>query len=96
MHKTIIDVKFRIFQLQMLTKLFLLVLIFMSIGGFAQELDEQFLKSLPEDIRNDLIASTNDQSTDTVQTKDYESFDSNVESILLIMSFKWYLEYSSL
>lgn len=66
----------------MLTKLFLLVLIFTSIGGFAQELDEQFLKSLPEDIRNDLIASTNDQSTDTVQTKDYESFDSKIEKTL--------------
>ena len=82
MHKFLIDVKFQSIFNQMFTKFPLIVLILISQIIYSQELNEQFLKSLPENIRNDLISTASNEYNDIEQTKDYKSFDSKIEKTL--------------
>ncbi|MBT61505.1 MAG: hypothetical protein CMA63_08170 [Euryarchaeota archaeon] len=46
--------------------------------GVAQELDENFLNSLPEQIKNDVISNMESSSSKINQTKEYDSFSSGV------------------
>ena len=54
--------------------LFLLIL----QPGVAQELDENFLNSLPDNIKNDVISNMQSSSSEINQTKEYDSFSSGV------------------
>lgn len=54
--------------------LFLLIL----QPGVAQELDENFLNSLPENIKNDVISNMQSSNSEINQTKEYDSFSSGV------------------
>ena len=45
----------------------------------AQELDEDFLNSLPEDIKIDVISNIENTNSELSQTKQYDSFSSSVE-----------------
>lgn len=54
--------------------LFLLIL----QPGVAQELDENFLNSLPDNIKNDVISNMQSSNSEINQTKEYDSFSSGV------------------
>ena len=45
----------------------------------AQELNEDFLNSLPEDIKIDVISNIENTNSELSQTKQYDSFSSSVE-----------------
>tara|TARA_B100000902_G_scaffold278587_1_gene264474 strand:+ start:240 stop:2063 length:1824 start_codon:yes stop_codon:yes gene_type:complete len=83
MHKSLIDVKFQSIAVQMLKKFSFLILFFLPSIGHSQSLNEQFLESLPEEIRKDLITATSgNELNEMAQTKDYKSFDSKIEKTL--------------
>ena len=69
--------------------LFLLIL----QPGVAQELDENFLNSLPDNIKNDVISNMQSSNSEINQTKEYDSFSSGVtkdlnnEQIQLLQRF---------
>lgn len=58
--------------------IFSIIFLMASSNIFAQDLDEDFLNSLPEDIRSEVISNIeSSQGSEIVQTKDYESFSSS-------------------
>ena len=58
--------------------IFSIIFLMASLNIFAQDLDEDFLNSLPEDIRSEVMSNIeSSQGSEIVQTKDYESFSSS-------------------
>ncbi len=55
-------------------------ILFLNQDILLQELDKEFLDSLPEEIRSEVISNVESAQTgEVVQTKDYESFSSSVD-----------------
>ncbi len=58
--------------------LLLFQLPFLNTSIYAQELDEEFLNSLPETVRSDILSNIENSKNDISQTKEYDSFSSMV------------------
>ena len=68
----------------MIKKLFLasIFFTFFIVSSDSQELSEEFLSSLPEDIKNDVLLSVKQGSNKVSQSKEYDAFSTSIKKDL--------------